>query len=106
MISSLRQLALFRIRLPFAGVLGALGDRGDTALEARADVGDAVTKGLAEATSGGRDGLADAARRSAHDAANCVGQAADCVTEGRGDELGGAGDARAVVLLVVHVGVG
>jgi len=95
--------ALFRVGLPLAGVLDALSDVGDAAFDTGADVGEAITEGLAEAARDARDGLAEAARCSTEDATDRVGQAADCVAEGRGDDLGGTGGAR-VVVFVAHGG--
>lgn len=92
---------LFRIRLPRTGVLDALRNRGDAALDAGTDVGDAVPKGLADPARRARDRLAHTARGGAQHAADRVCQAANRVAERRRDHLRSARDA-GVVLVVGH----
>lgn len=99
----MRKDLLFWIRLPLAGILNTLSNKGRAALNAGADVGDAITEWLAQAAYGSGDRLPNSTGRGTHDASDCVGQATNSVTEGGGDDFAGSYNAR-VVLLGVHYG--
>jgi len=89
-------------RLPLPGILNALRNAIGTLLDACADIGDRVADGLAGRSRGARDGVAHALCGSARHVSGCAAQAARCVSDGAGDELGGSRDAAVLVGGVVE----
>lgn len=64
---------LLWVGLPLARILDTLGHGSSPSFDTCADIGESVTKWLAEAAGGARDSLAEAAGSSADNATHSVG---------------------------------